>query len=38
VVTEDQPLTRARMALCRATKNVLANGFAVLGINAPEQM
>lgn len=38
VVTDDKPLTRARLALCEATKIVLANGFAVLGITAPEQM
>lgn len=38
VVTEDRPLTSARMALCQATKIVLANGFKILGISAPERM
>ena len=38
VVTDDKGLTQARLALCRATRNVLANGFAVLGIAAPEKM
>ena len=38
VVTDDQRLTAARMALCIATKTVLANGFSILGITAPEKM
>jgi arginyl-tRNA synthetase len=38
VVTEDLPLTAARMSLCLATKIVLGNGFAILGISAPEKM
>ncbi|MBI5216979.1 MAG: arginine--tRNA ligase [Ignavibacteriae bacterium] len=38
VVTEDIPLTAARMSLCLATKIVLANGFSILGISAPERM
>ena len=38
VVTEDKPLTAARIALCLATKIILANGFAILGITAPEKM
>lgn len=38
VVTEDETLTAARLALCRATKQVLANGFVILGISAPERM
>lgn len=38
VVTTDKPLTAARLALCAATKIVLANGFAILGISAPEKM
>jgi arginyl-tRNA synthetase len=38
VVTEDTDLMAARMALCEATKRVLANGFAILGISAPEKM
>ena len=38
VVSEDVPLTEARLALCSATRTVLRNGFAVLGISAPDQM
>lgn len=38
VVTDDRALTDARLALCQATKTVLANGFAILGISAPEKM
>jgi arginyl-tRNA synthetase len=38
VVTENKPLSSARLALCSATKIVLANGFAILGISAPERM
>ena len=38
VVTEDKRLTVARIALCLATRTVLANGFAILGISAPEKM
>jgi arginyl-tRNA synthetase len=38
VVSEDEPLTQARVSLCRATKAVLRNGFCVIGISAPEKM
>jgi arginyl-tRNA synthetase len=38
VITENVALTAARIALCLATKTVLANGFSILGITAPEQM
>jgi arginyl-tRNA synthetase len=38
VVTEDKRLTAARIALCLATKTVLANGFSILGITAPDKM
>jgi len=38
VVTEDTELSKARLALCRASKIVLQNGLTVLGIAAPEQM
>jgi arginyl-tRNA synthetase len=38
VLGEDTQLTAARIALCRATKIVLANGFLILGISAPEKM
>jgi arginyl-tRNA synthetase len=38
VVSQDQALTRARLLLCIATRTVLANGFSILGISAPERM
>lgn len=38
VVSEDLPLTAARTTLALATKIVIGNGCAVLGISAPEQM
>ncbi|MBI4810718.1 MAG: hypothetical protein HY800_04620 [Ignavibacteriales bacterium] len=38
VVGDDLNMTAARITLCLATKTVLANGFAILGINAPEKM
>lgn len=38
VVSEDEALTQARLALCQATKSVLRNGFSVIGISAPEKM
>jgi arginyl-tRNA synthetase len=38
VISEDAPLTAARLELCRGVRQVLRNGFAILGISAPEQM
>ena len=38
VVTDDTKLTAARLLLTKATKQVLANGFKILGISAPERM
>ncbi|MBI4340783.1 MAG: arginine--tRNA ligase [Candidatus Omnitrophica bacterium] len=38
VITEDEPLSAARLALVRATRQVLANGLALLGVSAPERM
>jgi arginyl-tRNA synthetase len=38
VVSDDEALTQARLALCHATRIVLRNGFRVLGISAPEKM
>jgi arginyl-tRNA synthetase len=38
VIGDDRPLMAARIALCLATKTVLANGFSILGITAPEMM
>jgi arginyl-tRNA synthetase len=38
VITADIKLSQARLALCQATRIVLANGSRVLGINAPDRM
>jgi len=38
VVTENRSMTAARLALCQATRQVLANGFSIIGITAPESM
>ncbi|MBI89617.1 MAG: arginine--tRNA ligase [Candidatus Marinimicrobia bacterium] len=38
VITDDVELTKARIALVRASKIVLKNGFRILGISAPERM
>ena len=38
VVTDDEALTSARLALCLATKRVIADGLALLGVSAPERM
>lgn len=38
VVTENRELSATRLALCHATRQVLANGFSVIGISAPEKM
>jgi arginyl-tRNA synthetase len=37
---DEQPtdLHTARMALCQATRQVIANGLAILGVSAPERM
>jgi len=38
VVSEDVPLSRARLALIRATRAVLAGGLKLLGVSAPVRM
>ncbi len=38
IVGQPEPLQSARLALCLATKQVVANGCLILGINAPESM
>jgi arginyl-tRNA synthetase len=38
VVSGDAELTQARLWLCRATKQVLANLLGLLGVSAPERM
>jgi arginyl-tRNA synthetase len=37
-LVEDEALMKARLALVAATRQVLANGLAVLGVSAPERM
>jgi arginyl-tRNA synthetase len=38
VVTDNIPVTLARLALCRAVRIVLANGLSLLGLSRPEKM
>jgi arginyl-tRNA synthetase len=38
VVGEDAALSRARLALCRATRQVLLAGLDLMGVDAPERM
>ncbi len=38
VVTQDRELSVARLALCSASRMILANGCKILGISAPERM
>ena len=38
VITDDENLSEARLALIKATKIVLSNGLKILGITAPERM
>ena len=35
---EPADLHRARLALCDATRQVIANGLGILGVSAPERM
>jgi arginyl-tRNA synthetase len=37
---DEQPndLNTARLALCQATRQVIANGLGILGVSAPERM
>jgi arginyl-tRNA synthetase len=37
-LVEDEALKRSRLALVAATRQVLANGLALLGVSAPERM
>lgn len=38
VIVEDESLRNARLYLCKATQQVLINGFGIIGISAPETM
>jgi arginyl-tRNA synthetase len=38
ILVEDPDLRNARLSLCHATRQVLANGLGLLGVSAPESM
>ena len=38
ILVEDEALREARLALCAAARQTLANGLALLGVSAPEKM
>lgn len=38
VITEDEPTTGSRLALCKAIKIVLSDALSILGVTAPEKM
>jgi arginyl-tRNA synthetase len=38
ILVEDQATRTARLALCAAVRQVIANGLALLGVSAPERM
>ena len=38
ILVEDETLREARLALCAAIRQVLANGLSLLGVGAPEKM
>ena len=38
VITEDQAVTKARLGLIVATRQVLANVLGIIGVSAPERM
>jgi arginyl-tRNA synthetase len=38
ILVEDEATRRARLALCAAVRQVLANGLSLLGVGAPERM
>jgi len=38
ILVEDETLREARLALCAAARQTLANGLALLGVSAPEKM
>jgi arginyl-tRNA synthetase len=38
VLTDDPALSAARLAVVRATRQVLANSLALIGVSAPDSM
>jgi arginyl-tRNA synthetase len=38
VLTDDEDLSQARLALCVATRTVIADGLGLLGVSSPERM
>ena len=37
-IVDDDALRNARLCLCAATQQVIANGLAILGVSAPDSM
>jgi arginyl-tRNA synthetase len=38
IITEDKPVSKARLALCKAVGSVVGKGLDLLGVEAPERM
>jgi arginyl-tRNA synthetase len=38
ILVDDEALRNARLALCAAVRQTLANGLSLLGVSAPEKM
>jgi arginyl-tRNA synthetase len=38
ILVEDEGLRTARLALCAAVRQTLANGLSLIGVSAPEKM
>ena len=38
VISDDKDISKARLGLILAVKNIMANGLKILGISAPEKM
>ena len=38
ILVDDEALRAARLALCAAVRQTLANGLSLLGVSAPEKM
>ena len=38
ILVEDEALRAARLALCAAVRQTLANGLSLIGVSAPEKM
>jgi arginyl-tRNA synthetase len=38
VISDNEPLTKARLALMKVTRIVVGNGLGLLGVSAPDRM